>query len=70
MTLLEVQRRMANAIFQPLTRSDRMAWGADASKFMAAVTGSALSIRRPAELSGPMWQHGLNAVRQEGAQTL
>jgi putative oxidoreductase len=25
---------------------------------------------RPAELSGPMWQHGLNAVRQEGAQTL
>jgi hypothetical protein len=30
MTLLEVQRRMANAIFQPLTRSDRMAGGADA----------------------------------------
>jgi hypothetical protein len=30
MTLLEVQRRMANAIFQPLTRSDRMAPGADA----------------------------------------
>src|SRR5579863_5842095 len=30
MTLLEVQRRMANAIFQPLTRSNRMAWGADA----------------------------------------
>jgi hypothetical protein len=30
MTLLEVQRRMANAIFQPLTRSDRMARGADA----------------------------------------
>ena len=26
--------------------------------------------RAPAELSGPMWQHGLNAVRQEGAQTL
>ena len=25
---------------------------------------------RPAELSGSMWQHGLNAVRQEGAQTL
>jgi len=25
---------------------------------------------RPAELSGPMWQHGLNTVRQEGAQTL
>jgi putative oxidoreductase len=25
---------------------------------------------RPAELSGPMWQHGLNVVRQEGAQTL
>jgi len=24
----------------------------------------------PAELSGSMWQHGLNAVRQEGAQTL
>jgi hypothetical protein len=30
MTLLEVQRRMANAIFQPLTRSDRMTRGADA----------------------------------------
>jgi hypothetical protein len=30
MTLLEVQRHMANAIFQPLTRSDRMARGADA----------------------------------------
>jgi hypothetical protein len=30
MTLLEVQRRMANAIFQPLTRSDHMAGGADA----------------------------------------
>ena len=30
MTLLEVQRRMANAIFPPLTRSDRMAAGADA----------------------------------------
>lgn len=30
MTLLEIQRRMANAIFQPLTRSDRMARGADA----------------------------------------
>jgi len=30
MTLLEVQRRMANAIFQPLTTSDRMAGGADA----------------------------------------
>src|SRR5579863_5039860 len=30
MTLLEVQRRMANAIFQPLTRSDRMALEADA----------------------------------------
>ena len=30
MTLLEVQRRVANAIFQPLTRSDRMAGGADA----------------------------------------
>ena len=29
MTLLEVQRRMANAIFQPLTKSDRMAQGAD-----------------------------------------
>jgi hypothetical protein len=29
MTLLEVQRRMANAIFQPLTRSDRMARSAD-----------------------------------------
>jgi uncharacterized protein len=30
MTLLEVQRRMANAIFQPLTGSDRMAGAADA----------------------------------------
>ena len=30
MTLLEVQRRMANAIFQPLTGSDRMAGGEDA----------------------------------------
>jgi hypothetical protein len=30
MTLLEVQKRMANAIFQPLTRSDRMAREADA----------------------------------------
>ena len=30
MTLLEVQRRMVNAIFQPLTTSDRMARGADA----------------------------------------
>ena len=29
-TLLEVQRRMANAIFQPMTRSDRMPGGADA----------------------------------------
>ena len=45
--------------------------------FMGAAVGFALSqpIRpwiasRPAELSGPMWQHGLNAVRQEGAQTL
>src|SRR3984957_7028104 len=30
MTLLEVQRPIANANFQPLTRSDRMAGGADA----------------------------------------
>src|SRR5260370_5046631 len=30
MTLLEVQTRMARAIFQPLTGSDRMALGADA----------------------------------------
>jgi uncharacterized protein len=30
MTLLEVQRRMANAIFQPLTRPNRMAGEADA----------------------------------------
>jgi hypothetical protein len=29
MTLLEVQTRMANTIFQPLTKLDRLAPGAD-----------------------------------------
>jgi hypothetical protein len=35
MTLLEVQTRMARAIFQPLTSSDRMAAGADAEYIKA-----------------------------------